>query len=63
MSDLKWPGPSDQPVGTCHWEREGDVDRLVDQAGFVWQTFYRDCPQDAWSGSVQRHETMGDNCD
>lgn len=49
-----------QVVGECHWERDDEADRLVDEAGTVWQTFYRGGPQDTWAGSIQRHETMGD---
>jgi hypothetical protein len=57
---LRNPTPQSVVIGKCHWERDGDTDRLIDEAGTVWQTFYRDGPHDTWAGSIQRHETMGD---
>ena len=46
--------------GQCRWIHDGDESRLVDEAGVTWQTHYRG-GADTWAGSIQRHETMGDN--
>jgi len=61
MDMLKTPTPSTQVTGQCRWVRTPDEDLLVDEAGVVWQRFWRAGPRDSWSGSLQRHETMGDN--
>ena len=54
------PAPGTFVTGECHWERDAHEDYLVDEAGVVWQTFWRGGPQDTWADSIQRHKTMGD---
>lgn len=54
------PSPATAVTGVCHWEHDAEASYLVDEAGCIWQTHYRDTVPDTWAGSVQRHETMGD---
>lgn len=55
-----YPSVSASVVGACHWEHDAEASYLVDEAGSIWQTHYRDSAPDAWARSLQRHETMGD---
>jgi hypothetical protein len=55
------PTPMMNPVGECNWQVHGDEAWLVDEAGVTWHTTWLPGPHDDWAGSIQRHETMGDN--